>query len=100
MMLGILVNTDRHSGHLVGLTHAARARGHEVNIFLTDIGTRLLNDPVVRALALLQGTKMSFCAQSAGRLGIAYEGISSEIIAGSQLNNAIMNHHADKVIVL
>ena len=100
MMLGILVNTDRHSDQLVGLTQAAVVKGHAVSIFLTDIGARLLNDPAVRELALLQGTEMSFCAQSARKIGIAYEGIGSEITAGSQVFNAIMNHHADKVIVL
>ncbi len=99
-MLGILVNTDRHANHLEGIVLAAQAQGHEVNIFLTDVGTKLLNDPVVHRLALLKGVAMSFCAHSANTLGIALEGIGPEIIAGSQVNNAIMNHHADKVIVL
>ncbi|MBI5846785.1 MAG: hypothetical protein HZB31_02325 [Nitrospirae bacterium] len=100
MMLGVLVNTDRHGKHLVGLTKAALARRHEVSIFLTDIGTRLLGDPAVRELALLQGVTISFCVHSASNNGVDYEGIPSGIIAGSQVNNAIMNHHADKVIVL
>ncbi len=100
MRLGILVNTDRHSNHLVGLTKAALDRGHEVNIFLMDTGTKLLDDPAVRELALLQGVKMSFCSLSAKKIGIACEGIPSEIVAGSQMNNAFMNHYSDKVIVL
>ena len=100
MKLGILVNTDRHSNHLVGLAKAALVRGHEVNIFLTDAGTRMLSDSAVSELALLPGVEMSFCSLSAKNAGVAYEGIPSEIIAGSQMNNAIMNRHADKVIVL
>ncbi len=99
-MLGIVVNTDRHANHLAGIVLAAQAQGHEVNIFLTDEGTRLLYEPEVRQLALLKGVEMSFCVHSANTLGIALEGIGPEIIAGSQVNNAIMNHHADKVIVL
>jgi predicted peroxiredoxin len=90
----------RHNIHLAGIARAADAKGHEVNIFLTDAGTRLLNDPVVRELALLQGVTISFCVQSAKNIGIAYEGLPSGIVAGSQVNNAIMNHNADKVIVL
>lgn len=100
MMLGIIVNTDRHIIHLAGIARAAQAKGHEVNIFLTDAGTRLLHDPAVRELALLKGVMISFCVHSANKIGIAFEGIDSAIIAGSQVNNAIMNHYADKVIVL
>lgn len=99
-MLGIIVNTARHARHLAGITLAARAKGHDVDIFLTDAGTLLLNDPAVRQLALLQGVQMSFCLHSAGNHGVAVEGIGPEITAGSQLNNAILNHHADRVIVL
>lgn len=100
MMLGIIVNTDRHGIHLAGIAKAAQAKGHAVNIFLTDEGTRLLHDPEVRELALLSGIEMSFCVQSAKNIGTTYEGIGPEIIAGSQMNNAIMNRHADRVIVL
>jgi predicted peroxiredoxin len=100
MMLGIIVNTDRHMIHLAGIARASQAKGHEVNIFLTDAGTGLLHDPAMRDLALLQGVTISYCLQSAKRIGIAQDGIPPEIVAGSQVNNAIMNHHADKVIVL
>ena len=100
MRLGIIVNTDRHADHLVGLTTAALAQKHELEVFLTDVGVRLLQDPAVHQLAHLQGVVMSFCMHSAAAFGIAAESIDPEIIAGSQLNNAIMTHHADKVIVL
>ncbi len=100
MNLGILVNTDRHADHLAGLTKAALGRGHTVSIFLTDEGTRLLQAPVVTELALLQGVEMSYCANSVNKIGVAVDGITPEIIAGSQMNNAVMNHRADKVIVL
>ena len=100
MKLGILVNTDRHGAHLAGLTEAALGKGHTVIIFLTDEGTRLLRVPEVAGLALLQGVEMSYCTNSANKIGVAVDGVAPEIIAGSQMNNAVMNHSADKVIVL
>lgn len=100
MKLGILVNTERHGNHLVGLTKAALGKGHEVTIFFTDTGTRLLQNAAVTQLALLQGVKMSYCANSVKKIGLAFDGLTPEIIAGSQMNNAFMNHLADKVIVL
>ena len=43
---------------------------------------------------------MSFCDHSAERLGVKTEGIPKETTCGSQYNNAVMLHNADKVIVL
>jgi hypothetical protein len=65
-----------------------------------DDGAKLLNNPDFCALSRRQGVPMSFCRQSARRLGMGREGIPGEIVDGSQYNNAIMNHNADKVIVL
>ena len=100
MKLGILVNTDRHLEHIIGITGAAVSRGHEVSIFTMDDGAKLLDNPDFCALSRLQGVKMSFCRQSAKRSGMGKEGIPGEIVDGSQYNNAIMHHKADKVIVL
>jgi len=99
MKLGILVNTDRHLEQITGITQAAVLKGHEVIIFNMDDGTKLLNDPDFCALSKLQGVKMSFCRHSS-RSGVGTEGLDKEIIEGSQYNNALMNHDADKVIVL
>jgi hypothetical protein len=33
-------------------------------------------------------------------MGVASEGLSKEIVCGSQYNNAVMQHEADRVIVL
>ncbi|MFZ5996530.1 MAG: DsrE family protein [Nitrospirota bacterium] len=100
MKLGILINTDRHAADAVGIARAALARGHEVIIFAMDSGTRLLGDPAVVELCRLKGVTMSFCDYNARGLNIAKEGIPPEIVCGSQYNNAVMAHDADRVIVL
>ncbi len=100
MKLGILVNTDRHLDHIVGITKAALSRGHEVIIFSMDTGTRLLENPAFTDLQKLDGVSMSYCDHSAKELGVNAEGVQEGIVCGSQYNNAEMNHNADKVIVL
>ncbi len=100
MKLGILVNTDRHLKHILGLTGAAAAKGHSVELFVMDGGIRLLTDDRIRALAEREGVSMSYCAHSASTQGANADDIPDAIISGSQLNNAMMNNAADRVIVL
>ncbi len=64
MILGFLVNSDRHLAHALGLTAAAANKGHEVMIFVMDSGTRLLRDERFVALAGTKGVSMSFCHHS------------------------------------
>lgn len=100
MIFGILVNTDKHLEAVIGITKAALAKGHEVIIFNMDEGTRLLKSPSYTNLSRLQGITISFCDHNAKAFNIKKEMIPPEIICGSQYNNAVMNHTADKVIVL
>ena len=100
MKLGILVTTDRHLDHVLGLAKAAVAKGHEVMMFNMDAGTRLLGNPDFRALCTTKGVSMSFCDHSAGHENVSKEGLPAEIVCGSQFNNANMMHDADKVINL
>ena len=51
MKLGILVNTDKHLGHILGLAAAAAAKDHEVMIFAMDQGVRLLENGSLTELA-------------------------------------------------
>ena len=55
MKLGLFVNTNAHLGAVDGITRAALAKGHTVNIFAMDDGTRLLSDPAFTALASSRG---------------------------------------------
>lgn len=100
MRLGILVNTDRHRDHILGITKAAVQKGHEVIIFNMDDGSKLLEDEAFTGLCTEQGVSMSFCDHSVGQKNVSKDGIPSAIVCGSQLNNAAMNQDADRVIVL
>ncbi|MEE8328791.1 MAG: hypothetical protein V3R54_02545 [Thermodesulfovibrionia bacterium] len=100
MKLGIFVNTDRHVDDIVGLTKAAVSKGHEVIIFIMDIGVNLLNNPSLAGLCSESGVSINYCDYNAGKMGISKEGIPEKIGCGSQFDNATMNHEADRVIVL
>jgi len=100
MKLGIFVNTNRHLDHVVGITKAALAKGHEVIMFNMDDGTKLLGTPQFAELCRTRGVTMSFCDHSAKGLQVATEGLPQEIVCGSQFNNATMVHDADRLIVL
>ncbi len=100
MKLGILVSTDKHLGHLVGITKAATAQGHEVVIFIMDDGTRLLEKNLFVELSAIEGVSVSACEHSTKEHDVNTESLPEKIVLGSQFNNAMMNHHADRVIVL
>ncbi len=100
MKLGMLVNTNKHLEDVIGLTKSALAKGHEVIIFTMDEGTKLLENPSYADLCKMQGVTMSFCDHAAKKLGAKTEGVPSEIVCGSQYNNAAMDHESDRVIVL
>lgn len=100
MIIGMLIITYNHLEAIIGITRAALAKGHEVIIFNMDEGVRLLEKPSYTALCKLQGVTMSFCDHNAKEFDIRKELIPTEIVCGSQYNNAVMNHTADKVIVL
>jgi len=100
MKLGILVNTDRHLEHILGLTKATIAANHEVIIFIMDEGTRLSENDSIVALAKLPAVSISLCEHSAKSYGVNTKDLSKDIKCASQFNNAMMNHNADRVIVL
>ncbi len=100
MKLGVLVNTDRHLDLILGLTEAAAARGHEVLLFAMDTGTHLMREPRYLALRHLPGVRLSLCEHSAAHHQVSTAGLPEEITCGSQLQNAMMHHQADRVVVL
>jgi len=100
MKLGILVNTDKHLEHILGITRAALARKHETDIFVMDEGTRLLENDLFVALAKLPAVSINLCEHSAKGYGINTEYLPKDIHCASQFNNAMMNHHADRMIIL
>ncbi|HEB79375.1 MAG TPA: hypothetical protein ENI79_02725 [Rhodospirillales bacterium] len=100
MKLGILVNTDKHLGHIRGLAAAAAAKDHEVMIFAMDQGVRLLENASFSELAERGGVSITICDHSAEMQGVATEGISKAITCSGQFENAMMVNKADKLIVL
>ena len=100
MKLAIIANTNRHLGHIVGITKSACAKGHEVSIFAMDEGTDIVGSSDFRGLCKCDNVIISICRHSAERRGVDTSVLSKEIVCGSQFNNAVMNNEADKVIVL
>jgi predicted peroxiredoxin len=100
MKLGMLINTAKHLDDIVGICRAALARNHQVIIFAMDEGTRLMENDAFVSLAELEGVSLSLCDHNAGLFGVKTEGLPPKIVCASQLNNAMMNHSADRVIVL
>jgi len=100
MKLGILVNTDRHLDHVLGIVRAAVGKNHSVTVFAMDDGIHLLSDPSFSGLSGDDNVSMNICRHSAERLGVETENLAEGIGAGSQLENALMAHEADRVIVL
>lgn len=100
MKLGILVNKSRHLPHIMELTMAAIAKQHEVQFFIMDEGTQLLQNDQFLSLAEQTGVSMRYCAHSAKMLNVSTEKATEKIQGGSQLDNAMMMHDTDKVIVL
>jgi predicted peroxiredoxin len=100
MKLGILVNTDRNLDHIIGITDSALRKGHEVMIFAMDEGVKLLENDAFLDLSRRERVSMSFCDHSTHVLNVSKEKVPDDIVCGSQYNNAVMNHDADRVIVL
>ena len=100
MKLGILVTSDKHLKQVIGLVHAAVEKGLQVAVFCMDKGTLLINHQAFKDLCMLEGINISLCRHSAEKMNIDLQKISKDIVCGSQFNNAIMQHEADKVIVL
>lgn len=100
MKIGILVNTDLRLDDVVGITRAAAGKGHSVDIFAMDEGVRLLCEPDFWGLCALEGVHMSYCDHSTDQLRCKQNDLPGEIVCGSQYDNALMGHAADRIIVL
>lgn len=91
--LGILVNSDKYLDDVVGLVKAAKAAGHDVKIFIMDDGT-LLTEDICNGIG--GDVEVAYCEHSAEPRGIKEVAGAT---AGSQYQNAVMMHEADKVVV-
>jgi len=96
--LGIVVNTDKHPEHVAGIARAALKRGHTVMVFMTDDGVRICTNPDI--VALKGEADVSLCDHSAKDRGVEESTVPEGITCGSQYNNAVVNHDADRVVVI
>jgi len=100
MILGLLITSENHLSHIIGLAQAASAKGHEVILFCMDKGTKLIEKSEFTDLCKVDNVLISLCRHSAEEHGVETDNLSKDIVCGSQFNNAMMNHEADKVLVL
>ncbi len=59
--LGILVSTDKHLDHVIGVAKAAKKAGKALSIFFTHSGVLLTQDPKFRELADIGPEDMALC---------------------------------------
>jgi len=100
MVLGIIVTSDRHPHHVAGLVRAAKERGHEVRVFVTDEGVRLAAHSRIASLHRDIGVEMTYCLQSARLRNLPKEYFPEGVQSGSQYNNAKLIQISDKVITV
>ena len=100
MILGLLITTDIHLNHIIGLAKSASAKGHDVILFCMDEGTKLIEKSEFTNLCKVNNVLISLCRHSAEEYGVNTDNLSKDIVCGSQFNNVMMNHEADKVVML
>lgn len=100
MRLGIHVNTGRHMKELVSIARSAIKKGHEVSVFITGAGVRLLLQKDIGELAGMDVVDVAFCDFNAMQMDIPRDSLPAALRAGSQLDNAIMVRDTDRVITL
>lgn len=91
--LGILVNSDKYRDDVVGVIKAAKSAGHDVSVFMMDDGV-LLADDLCGSIG--EEAEYFYCDHSAEPRGVKDV---AGAVAGSQYQNAVMMHEADKVVV-
>ena len=97
-LLGILVATDKHLGHVINLTNAAREKGKKIEIFFTGAGVRLTQDP--RFGELVGKAKLSVCDTSFREFGFSpnVAGVGFEDFV-TQARNAEMIKKCDRYVI-
>lgn len=101
--LGIFVCTDKHMQDVLGLVKAAIAKGHEVRVFFTGPGVKLVPTPEAQELvkAGAEGAvDVAMCHHSFEVLGLDKEHeVPEGIKKSSQDYNAEMLNWADRYVV-
>ncbi|MBW2090817.1 MAG: DsrE family protein [Deltaproteobacteria bacterium] len=100
-VLGILVNSDENFTHLINVARAAKAKGKDVEIFLTHKGVLLTQDPRFEELGRL--AEVSLCKVSFKALNLDPDqpipGID-ETSFTNQSRHADLIYYSDRYLVL
>jgi len=98
MYLGIVATNESSEDHVLGLAHAAVARGWQCRCFFTDSGVKLLRSARLLELARTGKLRVDACEHSWHLYG---SGTAPEgVVMTGQIKNAELAHECDKVIVL
>ena len=95
--LGIIITRHENVDHISGIVKAARAAGHQVQIFLTDAGVRFTTDPKFKELLKIAEVSISCCDHSCEVLQVTEK--TEGITYGSQYNHATVLHESDRALI-
>ena len=97
--LGILVSTDQHMEHLVGICQAAHSAGKEVEVFLTNTAPLLTQE---EAFTRLEGLcRIRLCNLCFEKLELKKPvPLVADEDFGTQMRNVMMLEECDRYIVL
>jgi len=97
--LGIFVCTDKHGEDVEGLVKAAIEKGHEVKVFFTGPGVKLV--PTEHAKEIVKaGAEVAMCLHSFEELGYSEDQVPEGIKKSTQDYNANMMKEVDRYVVL
>jgi peroxiredoxin family protein len=95
--LGIIITRFENFDHISGIVKAARAAGHQVQVFLTDEGVRFTTDPKFKELLAVPEVSISCCDHSCEMLHVTDK--TAGITYGSQYNHATNLHDSDRALI-
>ncbi len=101
--LGILVTSNRHINHLIGISKAAKKANKTIYLFLTHDGVSVTQDPRYQELAELGIDDISLCNVRWEELGLQNaprpKGMTSSNMA-TQSRHVSMIETCDRYLVL
>lgn len=101
--LGILVPTDKHIDHLIGVARAAKKAGKALHIFFTHNGVLMTQAPKFKELAEIATGELSLCNHSWEELGFSKKPIPvgmTEDDLGSQSRHVALLEKCDRYMVI
>jgi hypothetical protein len=101
--LGILVPTNKHINHLIGVARAAKMAGKALYIFFTHDGVLMTQNPQFKELADIASGELALCNHSWEELGFSDQALPpgmSEDDLGSQSRHVALLEQCDRYMVI